>query len=222
MNLFTRTFSRLYASLDRMVGDIENHDALIRAAIDEQRHKIAKARIQLRRLEQSEQHLQEQITQLEQNNLLWRQRALAEAEQNEPQALLCLQRQQQGQQQIARLTQMASHYRSTRERMQRDIGHCEQELSSMTHKHQLLRARQSSADALELIDRQKHGSSEALEQSFDRWEVRISESELVSEGFDTDIDPIEQDYLRQENEQALRQQLAALISEHKHTKGDAS
>jgi phage shock protein A len=39
MSIFKRTFTSLYASIDQMVGEIENHDALIDAAIKEQKKK---------------------------------------------------------------------------------------------------------------------------------------------------------------------------------------
>ena len=43
-----------FASIDKMVGEIENHDALIKAAINGQQKKLAAARMQLTKLRNAE------------------------------------------------------------------------------------------------------------------------------------------------------------------------
>lgn len=222
MSLFKRTFTSLYARVDQMVGEIENHDALIQAAIKEQKKKIAIAKIQLRRVENSQQRVKEQHAQLSINAKLWTQRAANAASDNESQALLCLQRRQQIQQQMQRLTQMQNEYQQNLLRMKKEISQCEEDLSCMMQKHQVLRARQSTADAMQMIDRDHGSTVDEIENSFDRWEVKIAQGELSVDRLEDSSDPLEQEYLAEENEQQLRYELAELMKEQKMQEGDAS
>ena len=217
MSIFKRTFTSLYASIDQMVGEIENHDALIDAAIKEQKKKIAAARVQLRRVEASEKRIDDQLAQLCINAKLWTQRAAVEAKDqaNEQQALMCLQRRQKVQQKIEKLQLMKDEYRHSTDRMQQDISQCEQDLTAMTQKHQMMRARQSTSDAMQIVERDSGIGLETIENSFDRWEVKISQSELTVDRLDNGVDFIEQEYLQEENEQQLRFELAQLLLQDK-------
>lgn len=212
--LFKRTFTSLYSKIDQMVGEIENHDALIQAAIAEQKGKIASAKIQLRRLQENSQRTQEQIAQLSSNEKQWTQRAAKEASGNEEQALACLQRRQKIRQQIDKLRHIQREYEHSATSVKSNITQCEDDLARMVQKHQILRARQSTAEAMQIIDSGPENQQRNLESSFDRWEVKISQGEVSTEYYN-EVDILEQDYLSEENEQDLRAQLADLLLEEK-------
>ncbi len=219
MTIFKRTFTSIYARIDHMVGEIENHDALIAAAIKEQKQKITAAKVQLRKVESSEQRIVEQLAQLSINVKRWTQRAASEAsgegrEANEQQALLCLQRRQGIAKQKQKLQLMRDEYRSSRQRMKKDIGHCEEELINIMQKHQVMRARQSTAEAMQIIERSNGASLEDIENSFDRWEVNIAQGEYSVDRVEESFDELEQEYLEEENEQQLRYELAELLKEN--------
>lgn len=226
MTLLKRTFTSIYAKIDQMVGEIENHDALIEAAIKEQKKKIATAKIQLRRVQASEKSIAEQQAQLSINAKLWTQRAANEASGdsgNEQQALLCLQRRQKVQQQQHKLLQMKEEYQRSTQRMQRDISQCEDDLAGMMQKHQVLRARQSTAEAMQLIDAEGSQSLDTIESSFDRWEVKISQGDYAIDRYEDSVDNLEMEYLQEENEQQLRYELAELLRMEKtQSDGDPS
>ncbi|GAB1264366.1 hypothetical protein NBRC116493_12140 [Aurantivibrio infirmus] len=219
MTLLKRTFSSLYAKIDLLVGEIENHDALIQAAIVEQKKKISAAKVQSRRLKNSEQALREQIAQLSINERRWTQRAVKEASRNEAQALACLQRRQDNRSQLVKLNQMRDEYQQSIRRMSENITQCEEDLNAMIQKHEMLRARQSTAEAMQLIDQQGNLILGEVENSFDRWEIKISQGETLVDPA-IDVDELEQEYLSEENELQLRSELAELLKENKIQGGD--
>ena len=52
-------------------------------------------------------------------------------------------------------------------------------------------------------------SLQQVEDSFDRWEVKILQEEMMGESDDL-LDPLDREFTHSENEQALRDELAAL------------
>ena len=210
MTILKRISTSLFSTIDQVVGEIENHDALIRAAIDEQRKKIAAAKVQLNRVRNNEKRLRDQIAEYSINEKRWGQRAVKEAKTDESKALECMQRRQAAQAQIEKLKIMAGEYYCTSQKMAADIQRCEEELNAMQQKHEIMRARQTSADALNVVTRAGEACIEDLDRSFERWEVKIAQSEMHV-GALNEIDLLEQEYLTEENAQNLKMELAALI-----------
>ncbi len=210
MTLLKRTFTSLTAKLDQLVGDIENHDALIQAAINEQKKKIAAAKIQLRKLHSSQERLKSQITQTTQAEQRWTERAASTAEESETKALACLQRRQAARAQLDKLNHMLLEYQLSAEKMSQNITHCEEDLASMMQKHQMLKARQCTADAMQMMEREGSVCLDDVEASFDRWEAKIAQGEYVLDRFD-DVDELEREYVSAEKECELRAELAELL-----------
>jgi len=217
MSLLKRTFTSLYAKVDQMVGEIENHDALIQAAIREQKKKIATAKVQLRRIEAAEKDIRERIAQANIDRRQWESRAVKEAGDNEPQALQCLQRRKEVQARSEQLNTMLQEYQTSSGQMKANIHRCEQDLNEMNQKHQILRARQSTAEAMSLIDGQESYPATDISDSFDRWEIKISQSEHFVDIADN-TDALEQAYIDEENEQDLRSELAELLKQDRMNK----
>ncbi len=211
MSLIKRLSTTLFSRIDQVVGEIENHDALIKAAIAEQRKKIAAAKIQLSRIDSHEKRMRDQAEQLQQDEERWAQRAVKEAQQDEAKALQCMQRRQQARAQMEKSKHAEQEYQQTAEKMKLDIARCEDELKAMSQKHELLRARQSSADALSVVNQAGESSFEELESSFDRWEIKIAQNEMNVESYDN-IDVFEQAYVIEVNEASLRVELQELMN----------
>ena len=212
MSFIRRLSTTLFARIDQVVGEIENHEALIQAAIVEQRKKIAAAKVQLSRIQANAGRVAQQIEHLEQEENNWASRALGEAAKDESRALACMQRRQQVREQIGRLQQGKQEYQQAADKMLRDITHCEQVLGSMSQKHEIMRARQSSADALNVINQLGDTPVDELDSNFDRWETRIAQQEILVDSLDS-VDQFEQQYRVEENAQVLREQLQQLIAE---------
>ncbi len=214
MSFMKRISTTLFAQVDQLVGEMENHDALINVAISEQKKKLVTAKLQLARIRSSEQSTAKQLAGLSAAEKQWAQRALSEAEKDETRALMCLERRHQVQQQREKLLAMQEEYQYTAKHIAANVKSCETELEDMVRKHELMRARQSSLDAKVVIDQISNRDQNDLESSFTRWELKLAQGEYVLGG-PNEEDAFEEDYLTAERQQNLKSELADLLKHHK-------
>lgn len=215
MSIIKRLSTTLFSRIDQVVGEIENHDALIAAAIGEQRKKIAAARVQLGRVQTQERRLGQQLEQLQSDLARWAERAVQCADHDEARALSCMQRRKQCGEQITQLNAARQQYTTTIARMQSDISRADEELRELSQKHALLRARQSSGEALSASGAIGVADLNRLETTLDRWEVRIAQDVMLFEAAEPldPLDTLEQEYRQEEDQAALRAELQALRNE---------
>lgn len=214
MSIFRRLSTTLFSRIDQVVGEIENHDALIQASIGAQRNKLATAKVRLSRIQSQEERIARQIEGLHEGRRRWAQRAVQAAKEDEQRALACMQRRHQCQDAIKPLEKSLVQYRDSRMRMMADIHHCEEMIRNMGQKHALLRARQASAEAVNAVNEIGVSELDQLENSFERWEVRIAQEELAAPALGPLYadDGLEQDYRRREDDAQLREELAQLMN----------
>ncbi len=223
MSLFKRLSITLFSCLDGVVNDIENHDALIEAAIEVQSKKIASAKYQLLQLSCRLKSISSEITQLDNQQSLWRKRALAAAEENQEKALVCLQRKRDLQRQLERTNLSEQEYIKACEILERDINNSESELNDFKQKRALLKAKQSSNDVLQRVESGSRSNSKEMEKTFACWEANLSEKNIFLariNNSDEEIDQLEKDYLKEENQLSLKQELSELMSEHTEKQGE--
>ena len=211
MSMFKRIFTSVSASVDQLVGEIENHDALIAAAIREQRKKLAAAKVQLRHLQDREQRAAHDIAALQAKCQQWQHRAVKVATDDESRALACLQQRQQLIARIDRLEGYRNQYLQTGRKMTADIARCEDELRNLQQKHELFRARQSSSDASCVLDSLSDIVSTDISASFERWDASIIEKELMAP-MEEEMDNLELTFADVENREALESELAELMA----------
>ena len=219
MSLLKRLSITLFSRLDDVVADIENHDALIEAAMKEQSKKIATARIQFNHLTRRKKAVEAQLEQLARDEKSWQSRALKEAATDEAKALECLKRRKLIQQQIGQLNLSQQEYHLACEKLAADVQRSETELKDVQQKRDLLRARQSSADVLNNLDNNYQSNLRQMEKTFERWEANLVESALLHDD-DNLVDTLERAYLDEENEQALKEELAKIIETSQQEKTD--
>ncbi|MCB0352926.1 MAG: hypothetical protein KDD64_05350, partial [Bdellovibrionales bacterium] len=92
MNGLKRFTSRLTASFDWLVQQVENHEALVSSTIQEVSHHAAKASIQVKRVERDGAQLKERLLRLRENIQLWEERAKEKKDTDSQMALQCLRR----------------------------------------------------------------------------------------------------------------------------------
>ena len=218
MSIIKRLSTTLFSRIDQVVGEIENHDALIEATIVEQRKKITSAKVQLARVQGQESRLSQQLEELNTEINRWAERAVQSAKQDEARALQCMQRRKQSADQAVRLEASCQEYANTIAKMQTDIHRADNELNALSQKHALMRARQSSGQALNA-----GGSGIAdlneLETAFDRWECRISQDLILNDAAEN-FDTLEEDYRAEEDAATLRADLAALLANREENDHD--
>ena len=209
MSIIKRLSATLVSNIDRVVGGIENNDAVIQATLVELRRKVATAKVRLAHVHRQEANLSRQIQQRREDEQLWGERALETAKTDEAKALECVHRRLQCRRQAEKLEQGQQHYQLTAEKLAHGVQEGEERLAEMGQKHTLMRARQSTAEALHAANQAGDESLQQVEDSFDRWEVKILQEEMMVDS-DELLDPLDHEFSNLENEQALRDELAAL------------
>jgi len=209
MSIIKRLSATLVSNIDRVVGEIENNDAVIQVTLSELRRKVATAKVRLAQVHRQEANLSRQIKQRREDEQLWGERAQEAASTDEAKALECVRRRLQCRRQAEKLEQGQQHYQLTAEKLARGVEEGEERLAEMGQKHTLMRARQSTAEALHAANQGGDESLQQVEDSFDRWEVKILEEEMMVDS-DELLDPLDREFSNSENEQALRDELAAL------------
>jgi phage shock protein A len=209
MSVIKRLSATLVSNIDRVVGEIENNDAVIQATLSEMRRKVATAKVRLAQVHRQGADLDREIRQRRKDEQLWGARALEVASTDEAKALECVRRRLQCRRQAEKLEQGQQHYQLTAEKLARGVEEGEERLAEMGQKHTLMRARQSTAEALHAANQAGDESLRQVEDSFDRWEVKILQEEMIMDSDDM-LDPLDREFTHSENEQVLRDELAAL------------
>ncbi|MDY6798369.1 MAG: PspA/IM30 family protein [Pseudomonadota bacterium] len=214
MSIFKRLSTTLVSRIDQVVGEIENHDAVVQATLDDMRKKVAEARVRLGHVQREEQRLQEQIREQQENAERWRKRAVETAKDDEAKALECLSRRKHCQIQAEKLQQSLGQYRQASEKLSTDIASTEQRLAEVKQKLTLMRARQSTSSALKASVETQNDAAQLLENTFDRWEINISQTEMMIDDNPV-VDPIEREFVMREQQDELREELDALLNKEK-------
>lgn len=212
MSLFKRITTTISARVDQLVGEIENHDAVIEAAIKDARQATAKAKVRLQRLIQERQKLESRIKELTEKEAGWTERAKHSAGQDEDKALACLRRRRECQRQIAELSAAVTKQREAEEKISTDVRQAETRINEMNQKRSLMRTRESAAEALANFSRLDEVQSINVDDTFDRWEIRITEAETrTGANLNNDaLDSLEREFVDAEERESLRSELAAL------------
>jgi phage shock protein A len=227
MSLLKRLSVTLFSRIDGVVADIENHDALIKVALEEQSQKIVNAKGQLLKLKRKQQAIEKSIAELIKSQQSWEARAVTEASNDQQRALQCLQRKQQVTQALKRQQQSLSEFNLMIDKLATDIRNGELELQQIKQKREMLSARQSSAEMAQSIHYNQQSNLNQLHDTFDRWEANLetrsiandSNQSLVSilDGDDlrAGLDSFEKEFLDQEKQAELESELAELLAGNK-------
>lgn len=209
MNRMHRWKMSVTGWVDGVLAQIENHEATVSSAIGRVRQSSARARVQLKRVERDQRILRESLVAEEAATHAWRRRA-KDAE-HEEQALECLRRHKASVQRVRALQQrLDEHERSHRE-LSEGIRVLNARLGELTERKNLMRTRQSRAEAA-------HGMVQAggpfgdLDEVFERWETRVGEIEIAAE-CEEPIDAFEAQFETAEEEATLLVELEELRRE---------
>lgn len=211
MSIFKRLSTTLVSRIDHVVGEIENHEAVVQATLDDMRKKVAEAKVRLGQVHREEQRLQAQIREQQENAERWRKRAVDTAKQDEAKALECVSRRRHCQMQAEKLQQSLGQYQQTSEKLSADIASTEQRLAEVKQKLTLMRARQSTSSALKASSETQSDAAQLLEDTFDRWEINIGQAEIMIEDNPV-VDPVEREFVMREQQDELKEELDALLN----------
>jgi len=209
MNRMKRWTMSVTSWVDGVLAQVENHEAAVGAAIGRVRQSTARARVQLKRVERDQLTLRDSLLKEEEALEAWRRRA--KGLEDEEAAIECMRRYKASERRVLLLRQrLAEHERSHKE-LSDGIRVLNARLSELNERKNLMRTRQSRAEAA-------HGMAGAtgpigdLEEVFDRWEARVGEIEIAAECGEP-VDAFEADLDASDEAATLRMELAALRAE---------
>ncbi len=210
MKTIKRWTTGIFSRVDWAVNQIENQEALINGVLKESREAVAKAKVHMARVQQDGARLQQALLVEEENILRWRSRATQSAKTDEQRALECLKRSKLAVAQRDRLALRVKEHRQIEERLGKDVATLEGRLTECLEKRNLLRVRQSRAEALTSIQTCHAEAGSDVDDIFDRWEIRLTEKELATEAVGS-VDSFEESFVVAESDAELRSELQQLL-----------
>jgi len=212
MKTLKRWTTGIFSRVDWVVSQIENQEALINSALKDSREAVAKAKVQMGRVRQDGARLRQKLQTEEENIVRWRDRATQIAKTDEQRALECLKRSKKAEQQRFQLQARVKVHNQAEQQLAREVGCMEERLAELVEKRNLMRTRQSRAEALTNIQACSSEVSTEVDDIFDRWEMRVTEKELTT-ACAISSDPLEESFVIEETESELREELQRLLDQ---------
>jgi len=222
MSFFKRVTLAVSTGIERMVGEIENHDAVVEAGIRESRRLYAKAKVRHARMQEDGLRLRRRLDGLRADEKAWRERALScpATPEGEEKAIACLSRAKRSAEQAESLTDTVRRHLEVEARLGHEIEGLRQRVESMENRRQIMRSREATASAASRIRETDTGGLIDLDDTFERWEIRVTESELTTDTL-SDTDPLESEFVAAESRAALKAELEALRRDRDGLSGGA-
>jgi phage shock protein A len=210
MSYWKRWTSGVAAQLDRLVSQVENHEALVESAVLDMRTKTGRAKARLERVRRDGRELRERLQQERAAVDAWRQRAVACDE--ELRAFECLRRSHRAQTLAEGLAARVAEHERVEAQLTKELRVLEERVSEVKQTYHVMRTRQTRADALACLQRASAGTD--IESVLERWEGCLAEHELGADLASSESDTFEADFASAEEKALLAAELAALRGRH--------
>ena len=214
MSFIRRISTSITSTVDRAVSKVENHDAIVNAALRDTRQAAARSRVRLERVRKDGNSLKKRHTELQVAVKRWGDRAKAIAATDEKKALECLRRRRDAEAQAATLRESIAKHDELEARIAEQVQKIEARIGEVSHQRNMMRSRQSVADAMRTINKIEGVSYGEIEDTFDRWEINLGETEIML-GASSVSDPLDTEFLADEDAEELRAELHELLNEDK-------
>lgn len=209
MNVLKRWTTSIASSFDYVINQVENHDALVTAAIREMQSSGAKAKIQLDRVKRDGERMRTRIQELIDMDTAWSERAVRVHETDRNRALNCVQRRNQARRERAQLETHLKEHKRVEEQLCNDLKVIEERIGELKRKKNTYNARQYRAEALKAGQLSELGLIGEIDDIFDRWELKVTQYET---SFTDEEDDLENEFKRDEDSKLLNLQLEELIA----------
>jgi len=214
MSLIRRISTSITSSVDRAVSKVENHDAIINAALRDTQQAAARSRVRLERVRKDGHELKSRHANLKQAVVRWTDRAQSVAATDEAKALECLRRRKECEAQIRSLQLSIEKHEDLEIRISEQVKKIEARIGEVAQQRNMMRSRQSVADAMRTINNIEGVSYGEIEDTFDRWEINLGETEILT-GAMSNTDRLESEFLAEEDVTELRAELEVLLQTKK-------
>ena len=211
MSLIRRISTSITSSVDRAVSKVENHDAIINAALRDTQQAAARSRVRLERVRKDGHGLRSRRANLEIAITRWTERAKTTAGADEAKALECLRRRKECEAQLRNLVLSIDKHDELEAKISAQVKKIEARIGEVSQQRNMMRSRQSVADAMRTINDIEGVSYGEIEDTFDRWEINLGETEIVT-GASIASDPLETTFMAEEETAELRAELSELLN----------
>jgi phage shock protein A len=210
MSLIRRISTSITSSVDRAVSKVENHDAIIDAALRDTQQAAARSRVRLERVRKDGRNLKSRHADLQLAVSRWTERAKSIAADDESKALECLRRRKDCEAQMLSLQESIEKHDELEARIAEQVKKIEARIGEVSKQRNMMRSRQSVAEAMRTINSVEGISYGEIEDTFDRWEISLGETEICT-GASTPTDPLDFAFLADEDTAELRAELSELM-----------
>ncbi len=212
MSLIRRISTSITSSVDRAVSKVENHDAIINAALRDTQQAAARSRVRLERVRKDGHSLKTRHANLLLAISRWTERAKSIGATDEAKALECLRRRKDCEMQLQNLELSIEKHEELESRIAEQVKKIEVRIGEVAQQRNMMRSRQSVAEAMRTINNIEGVSYGEIEDTFDRWEINLGETEILM-GAHTTTDPLDSAFLAEEDTAELRAELSVLLEE---------
>ena len=215
MSLIKRIAATVYAQVDQTVSQIENHDAVIQSAIKQIQRAASRTKVRLSRVKADGERLRRQLAELTTEQAHWAERAKRVAGNDRETALQCLSKRQTCRQQIGQLEIALQQHDELSQKLASEYDRVESHLRQIKDQRNLMRTRESAADAVRMLSALDCTGGIDIEDTLERWEIRITEAEMQTGQFDEPVkqDALDRRFLDEEQRDALDAELQQLMKE---------
>lgn len=212
MKTIRRFASGIFASVEWLADQVENHEALVSGAIKDVEKATARARVQFKRVQLDGRKMREQLQDLQTREDMWRERAKKTAEIDRDKAIECLKRSKKLQQLISDLEARERRHAATEKSLSQDLIKLDEQLQQLKHKRNILRTRESQAKAIATLSHEDSALFENIDELFDRWETTVATQEMTADIGVSTIDFLESEFEDSETHELLSEELDQLLS----------
>ena len=143
---------------------------------------------------------------------LWTDRAAKAGALDRAKALECLRRRKRLEQEQADLSSQALHHAKLERQLCDDLQIIDEKLAKLKVQRNLLRTRQTRAEALGTLRNDDSRLISELDDIFDRWEMKVTEYEYLAQCTGKPSDELDQEFTKAESDEDLSHELDALLS----------
>jgi len=201
----------LVASIDRVIGQVENHEALVESTLKEVRRGAARAQVSLNRVRRDGNGLRERLARATAEQEDWRRRAVACRETDEGKALECLRRAKNADREASAVSERLVKHEESERRLSEEVDALQTRVSELQERHNQMRTRDAVARGSAGIDDVSSGVASDIEGAFERWEENLAMVEVARPSAN-EVDTFAREFEAAEDEAALRAELEELKS----------
>lgn len=209
MNILQRITASFTGSIENAVSHLENHEAVVHAALKDTRAMAAKAKVRLARVKQDGDKLNSKLTKLKRMETVWAERAISVPDSDEKKALECVKRRNYCLTEIETTTKAIIEHKNQEQNLRETVASIEARIGEIENAKNLLRTRQTAAEAQRAVVKLESSSSLAVDDVLERWEMSILQTEYDG-SIDSKIDELDMEFEEIETTEELKAQLEVL------------